>query len=250
MSKIFENNFFKNIPLSTFKGLPKENVQEWLSELDEYFEAVNATSAQKVIAARLLMKDNARRWLKLCPATPAATDPWEHFKSCVRARFLSANHKDFARTRLLELKQRGSVTKYIADFQDLCSQIDDISEAEALANFKHGLKPNLQAHFSGNPTLAVDLSTVMQIAESLDKTQYKFRNFFPAQWPHNTLESPTHPESFPQPMELDATYGNRYTKQQQLDLKNRTCFQCHAPGHQSRDCPKNKNPKSEKAESH
>ncbi|KAG0069694.1 hypothetical protein BGZ92_004624 [Podila epicladia] len=74
-AKIFENNFFKNIPLSTFKGLPKENVQDWLSELDKYLGAVNATSTQKFAVARLLMRDNARRWLKLCPATPETADP-------------------------------------------------------------------------------------------------------------------------------------------------------------------------------
>lgn len=55
MAKVFENTFFKNVPLSTFSGYPKENVQDWLSELDEYLGAVNATPAQKVVAARLLM---------------------------------------------------------------------------------------------------------------------------------------------------------------------------------------------------
>ncbi|KAF9080135.1 hypothetical protein BGX29_005601, partial [Mortierella sp. GBA35] len=92
MAKLFENTFFKNVPLSTFKGHPKENVQDWLSELDEYLEAVNATPVQKVTAARLLMRDNARRWLKLCPSAPENTDPWEYFKKCVLARFQSANH--------------------------------------------------------------------------------------------------------------------------------------------------------------
>ncbi|KAF9078944.1 hypothetical protein BGX23_005631, partial [Mortierella sp. AD031] len=47
MAKLFENTFFKNVPLSTFKGHPKENVQDWLNELDEYLEAVNATPVQK-----------------------------------------------------------------------------------------------------------------------------------------------------------------------------------------------------------
>jgi hypothetical protein len=95
-TKVFENDFFKNIPLSTIKGHPKENIQDWLSELDEYLGAVNATSAQKVTAARLLMSDNARQWLKLCPAAPETADPWEHFKKCVQNRFQSANLKYFS----------------------------------------------------------------------------------------------------------------------------------------------------------
>ena len=144
MAKVFENTFFKNIPLSVFKGHPHENVQDWLSELDEYLEAVNATSTQKVTAARLLMRDNARRWLKLCPSAPDTIDPWNHFKSCILARFQSANHKFFAQSRLFQLKQRGSVTQYIATFQDICAQINDISEPEALQAFIMGLKPNIQ----------------------------------------------------------------------------------------------------------
>ncbi|KAF9545364.1 hypothetical protein EC957_011011 [Mortierella hygrophila] len=141
MAKVFENTSFKNVPLSTFSGYPNENVQAWLSELDEYLGAVNANSAQKVTAAHLLMRDNARQWLKLCPAAPENTDPWEYFKK---------------------------FTKYIAEFQDLCSQIDDITEPEALHTFLMGLEPAIQAHFTRNPTLRQDLNTVMQVAESLD----------------------------------------------------------------------------------
>jgi hypothetical protein len=255
-TKVFENNFFKNIPLSTFKGHPKENVQDWLSEVDEYLNAVNATSNQKVTAARLLMRENARRWLKLCPATPAAIDPWEHFKSCVLARFQSANHKFFARSKLYELKQRGSVTKYIATFQDICSQIDDISEPEALQAFLMGLKPSIQVHFAGNPALRQDLSTAMHTAESLDNVQYQNRNRL-VQWSPPAPENYSQydqPESLPQPMDLDSAvhsspaYDLGQEKQKQLDLKNRACFKCHAVGHQIRGCPKNS--KLENVKSH
>ncbi|KAF8946091.1 hypothetical protein BGZ52_009074, partial [Haplosporangium bisporale] len=145
------------------------------------------------------MRDNARRWLKLCPAAPDTVDPWEFFKRNIRKRFESPNLKFFARTRLYELKQKGSVTKYIADFQDICSQIEDITEPEALQTFLMGLKPQIQVHFAGNPALRVDLNTAMQVAESLDKVQYQNRNFFHAPWSHPA------PETLPvaEPMDLD-----------------------------------------------
>ncbi|KAF9303797.1 hypothetical protein BGZ91_009055, partial [Linnemannia elongata] len=244
MAKVFENTFFKNVPLSTFSGHPKESVQDWLSELDEYLGAVNATHTQKVVAARLLMRDNARRWLKLCPPAPENTNPWEYFKKCVLARFQSANHKYFARSKLYQLKQRNSVTKYIAEFQDLCSQIDDIMEPEALQVFLMGLKPAIQIHFAGNPTLRQDLNMVMQIAENLDNVQYQNRNRLVTPWPRPSFESRNNSETFPQPMDLDSTSHTGISrnpnqeKQKQLDLNNRTCFICHATGHQARGCPR------------
>lgn len=256
MAKIFENTFFKNIPLSTFHGHPKENVLDWLSEMDEYLGAVNANPVQKVIATRLLMRDNARRWLKLCPAAPDTVDPWEFFKRNIRKRFESPNLKFFARTRLYELKQKGSVTKYIADFQDICSQIEDITEPEALQTFLMGLKPQIQVHFAGNPALRVDLNTAMQVAESLDKVQYQNRNFFHAPWSHPA------PETLPvaEPMDLDNVQVHPNTQSRfqrpsmindvkQKDFTENRCFYCHEPGHMISACP-TRNKKSSNSRAH
>ncbi|KAG0331223.1 hypothetical protein BG005_005876, partial [Podila minutissima] len=133
---------------------------------------------------------------------------------------------------------------YIADFQDLCAQIDDITEPEALQAFLMGLKPQIQVHFAGNPALRVNLNTAMQIAESLDKVQYHNRHFVPAQWSHPTSETlPTC-----EPMELDALLAHPTTqsKFQQLitkddvrknDFAKNLCFYCHEPGHMLLSCP-------------
>ncbi|KAG0195193.1 hypothetical protein BGX31_006606, partial [Mortierella sp. GBA43] len=47
------------------------------------------------------------------------------------SRFQSPNTKMFARTRIHQLKQRASVTKYIELFENLQAKIDDFTEAEA-----------------------------------------------------------------------------------------------------------------------
>jgi putative hemolysin len=78
----------------------------------------------------------------------------------------------------------------------------------------------------------------MQIAESLDNVLFKnkqSRGGFAL--PQNQQQA------FPQPMELDAMVQRNNAargpnqKQKQQDMANRTCFYCHQPNHQVRQCP-------------
>ncbi|KAF9079064.1 hypothetical protein BGX23_005178 [Mortierella sp. AD031] len=85
---------------------------------------------------------------------------------------------------------------------------------------------------------------MMNIAECLDNEQFHNATEFQP----STVKPHLHSESFPQPMDLDAMIGSTKAKQNQLDLKNRTYFKCHTPGHQSRQCPQNS--QSGNAESH
>jgi hypothetical protein len=238
MSKILDS-FLKHVSLPSFHGNTTENVNDWLSEVNEYFDVLNTQSNQRVQVARLLLRDNARRWVRTLPACSPTVDIWEYFQSSIKSRFQSPNMKFHARTKLYELKQRGSVTKYIATFEDLRSKIDDLGEPEAIQTFLNGLKPKLQEHFAGNPSLRQNLQTIMQIAESLDNIQYHNR----AHFPQPRFVPTTTQESFPQPMELDAINAQDHhkkpatVKQKQIDLANRTCFYCHQPNHQARQCP-------------
>lgn len=248
MSRVFDN-FLKNVSVTLFHGRPNESIQDWLSEVNEYFDVVNATPAQRAQGARLLLRDNARRWVRNLPQCPEGTDVWKHFQDNIRSRFQSPNAKFFARSKLYELKQRGPVTKYIAAFEDLSSKIDDLSEPEAMQAFLNGLKPKLQEHFAGNPSLRQNLQMIMQIAESLDSVHH--HNYVQLHAPRHTPQAMQ--GTFPQPMEVDAiTAQDRYkktanTNQKQIDLANRACFYCHQPNHQARQCPNRTRNQSGKA---
>ena len=240
MSRVFEN-FLKNVPLSVFHGRPHESVQDWLSEISEYFDLVNATSTQRAQGAKLLLRDNARAWVRQLRPNNEHEDPWEHFKYHIKARFENPNSKFFARSKLYTLKQTGSVTRYIAEFEKCRALLDDLAEPEAIQCFLNGLKPKLQEHFAGNPLLRTNLYNIMQIAESLDNVLFKHSQTFGG-YP---IRQPPQ-ETFPQPMDLDAmtTRSNpKKPSQKQQDLTNRTCFYCHKPNHQIKNCPeRSKNP--------
>ncbi|KAF9112527.1 hypothetical protein BGW39_004029 [Mortierella sp. 14UC] len=239
-----------------FNAKPNENAREWLLLADQYFNAMKLTSQERVTAASLMMGGLARKWSLTVTAAPENKDPWEHFGTRFVQRFGSNNNQLFAKQKLHQLKQLGSVTKYNLQFETLRLQVDNLPESQALDYYLMGLKPKLQEHFASITDMPTDLSTVMAIAERIDNVQYRIsrnpHNFqskteFKSSNPHAS----SHAESFPQPMELDAMSGSNGQddeKQRKLDLKNRTCFRCHSPSHQIRDCPKN--PKSGKALSH
>ncbi|KAK3819028.1 MAG: Retrotransposon gag protein-domain-containing protein [Benniella sp.] len=235
-SRVLE--LLKSVSLTPFRGRPNENPQDWLSELSEYFDLVHATPQQRTQVAKLMLRDNARAWVRRLNAPMDHDNPWEHFKYHFLTRFQNPNVKFFARSTLYTLKQTGSVTKYIAEFEKCRAVLDDLTEPEAIQLFLNGLKPKLQEHFAGNPSLRTNLFNIMQVAESLDNALFKYKQprtgfVLPQTQPPST--------SYPQPMELDAVTqprpNRRNDKQKQKDMMNRTCFYCHQPNHQVRQCP-------------
>jgi len=236
--------FLRTCAPSKFSAKPNEDVHDWLLKVDRYFELMNLTSANRVLAGKLLLDGLPAKWAVHVPNAPKGQDPWEHFCNLLLQRFQGRNNKLFARQKLYNLKQDKSVTKYNYQFETLRAVLDDIGEAEATHCYFMGLKPKIREHFAGNPALRSDLPSMMAIAESLDNEQFHNSTNFQS----SSFRARSRPESFPQPMELDAMSGQNDEKQRKLDLKNRTCFLCHFTGHQIRNCPKN--PKSGNALSH
>ncbi|KAK3820144.1 MAG: Retrotransposon gag protein-domain-containing protein [Benniella sp.] len=229
MSRFFDS-FLENFPLSVFRGRQNENAQDWLSEISDYFDLVNATPQERVQVARLLLRDNARTWVRHLDAPMEHDNPWEHFKHHFKARFENPHAKFLARSKLYSLKQTGSVSKYIDEFEKSRAVLEDLTEAEAIQLFLNGLKPKLRT----------TLYNIMQVAESLDNVLFKNKQTRTGFVMHQTQPAPT---SCPQPMELDAmnqqpnTNKRFVNKQRQQDMINRTCFYCHQPNHQVRQCP-------------
>lgn len=248
-------SFLKNIKVSTFSGYPKEDVDDWIEEITEYFDLLHVHPAEQVQAARLLLKHNARHWVRHYQPPLEPDEHWNHFTQALKNRFGSPNSKLFARSKIYQLKQTGSVTSYIQAFENLQAKIDDFGEAEAMQVFIQGLKPKLQEHFAGNPSLRDELPRVMQIAESLDNVQYKHRSVaFTAKTLHQANQ-----DHGPWPMDLSTMSSQSSapakgcfnpSQRKQDDYKRGACFYCHETGHQAKECPKKMNqPKLGKAQS-
>jgi hypothetical protein len=168
--------------------------------------------------------------------------------NAITERFGSPNSKFFARAKLYQLKQRGTVTEYIRQYENLIAKIDDITQAEGMQTFIQGLQPRLQEHFAGNPDLRSNLPQVMRIAESLDSVHHHvYPTYNPTSTPANYAQSD---QTFPQPMEIDALRAQLNairSTQRQTDVRNRACFICHKTGHRAKMCPEK--PKQESRDS-
>jgi hypothetical protein len=61
MANLVPTSFLKNVKLSNFFGLPKEDVDDWIEEITEYYDLLNVHPTNRVQASRLLLKGYARR---------------------------------------------------------------------------------------------------------------------------------------------------------------------------------------------
>jgi hypothetical protein len=60
---------------------------------------------------------------------------WNDFTEALKNHFGSPNSKLFARSKIYQLKQSGSVTRYIQALENLQAKIDGFGDTEALKIF-------------------------------------------------------------------------------------------------------------------
>ena len=179
---------------------------------------------------------------------------WAAFSRELTARHTPATHYDIVRDRFAAVRQTGSVTHYIAAFNQLVLQIPDLGTAEQRSTFMRGLKPHIKTQVYLHCRDGEDLETLMSLAEKVDDITFNpHRNRPLATVPSPPSRAPQGPE----PMELGSmqhTPTDRLaatsipraplTEQQRAALfANDGCFCCRRPhaGHISRDCPARRN---------
>ncbi|KAF9536628.1 hypothetical protein EC957_010303 [Mortierella hygrophila] len=100
--------FLRTCAPPKFSAKTNEDVHDWLLKVDRYFELMNLTSANRVLAAKLLLDGLPAKWAIHVPNAPKGR-----------------NNKLFAHQKLYNLKQDKSVTKYNYQFETLRAVLDD-----------------------------------------------------------------------------------------------------------------------------
>ncbi|KAG0043505.1 hypothetical protein BGZ83_011327 [Gryganskiella cystojenkinii] len=152
----------QNVKPSTSSGLPTEDVEDRLDEINELYDVYQIPDQGRCADSNMLLRGNARKWYRRLQPVIDPDLRSTQFQEQIKIRFGSSNSKIFARQNIYKLEQKGSA------YQNLQSKIDDFSKSEAIQVCIQGLKPKIQEHFAGNLSPRETLSELMKIAESLN----------------------------------------------------------------------------------
>ena len=138
----------KIAPPPKFRGEMGVQAEHWIGALQQqfdYYEREFATESAKVrFGVAYLDQGTALKWYQSLPEPKPAT--WAAFTSALRARFSPVEASMMARVTLGRFRQgeRNSVSAYTNAFQNLMTQIADMTVTDQVFHYVNGLLPSLR----------------------------------------------------------------------------------------------------------
>jgi hypothetical protein len=186
-------------------------------------EILYEDETERLKNAMLSLDDIALQWVlecksKLQPNEKLFDGRWITFKRKISEQFQCINNAQLLQHQLHHLRQTTDLEDYILRFQQISSQITDMSEQDKIYAFIDGLQSKLGLYVSEqNP---VTLNQTIACAQ-------RRAQFFPRM----KRQSDT-PERF------QRSRGERLSSQEKTALmKLGLCFKCHQKGHVASNCP-------------
>lgn len=138
----------KIAPPPKFRGEMGVQAEHWISALQQqfdYYEREFATEPAKVrFGVAYLDQGTALKWYQSLPEPKPAT--WAAFTDALRSRFSPVEASMMARVTLGRFRQgeRNSVSAYTNAFQNLMTQIADMTVTDQVFHYVNGLLPSLR----------------------------------------------------------------------------------------------------------
>ena len=141
---IHNHNSIKYPAPKNYDGSDKITAENWLFQLDTYFEVTEVPFDKRIPVAILLLAGYALTWWKAQVRDNTEPRTWDGFKNRIKAQFKQINASKKARVLLRQLTQTTSVASYTARFRELTLDIDDMEQSEKFHRYRDGLKPHIR----------------------------------------------------------------------------------------------------------
>ncbi len=168
-------------PSAPTKRFPtKAEVEQFLWSANIFHTASHTAPDQHIMVTSTYLADPDAQWLRaLCATRDEAGLPvwmdWATFARDLTARHTSATHYDNVRDQFVAVHQTGSVTSYIASFNQLVQTgtcVFFTGTAERRSTFMRGLKSHIKTQVYLHCREGEDLEAVMALAEKVDDITY------------------------------------------------------------------------------
>lgn len=167
------------------------------------------------------------------------------FKDKITRVFGDIDQERTAERHIQNLRQKGSAASYTAEFQQYSGKTDWNDDA-LKAQYYKGLKDMVKDEIARSDRPG-DLQAMINMAVKIDNRIFERNMEKRGQYASGDHKKRHHQKGhWPQPMELDATYRKPELSKDEKDrrYKNKLCFACGRPGHQSRNCKQPTRPKA------
>lgn len=139
----------------------KLDIRDWLQSIHDYTSSTRLAKSEQQriqIAESYLQGEAKRSWLITRSAMNNGSDnvyadiTFEAFKEALVKRWDPACTEVVAQHRLDQLKQRGSLPDFVAEFDKLCSYVPDMQDREKVHRFLTSINSDLVDMVSTDPT--------------------------------------------------------------------------------------------------
>ena len=240
------SNFKVNEPFAYDGRQDTLSLITWIQSFERYTRLTEMPQHLVVDIAGSYLKDQALVWFNQLGTQTFHMD-WNYFKELIMERFADPTHEDNVLRKWDSLRQKGSVSDYIKEFNNVRATMPDRLKHEErdMHHFIKGLKLKTQTEVEIR--CPQNLEQAMIMANKFDKVfSSKFNNLsigtkFNS---HNSRTFSQFPNANgPTPMQLDAIPGNRNfkklnTQDKSQRIVNGTCFKCGQKGHYASKCLK------------
>ena len=145
-SQIFPTTTWRPKEPPVFHGKPGEDVHNWIAIVRNYFAFMQGFPQQEVAYAVQLLRDSAQDWWAWYLKVNGGRYPpdWPTMAGAMIVRFGSNMRAQMAQAHLMFIKQgKRSVREYAADFESNMGRLESYDEGMLLNMFIWGLQPQL-----------------------------------------------------------------------------------------------------------